>query len=438
MITSIKTPGVYVREIDGFPPSIAQVATAIPAFVGYTAKGPTNPVKITSLLEYEENFGGAPKPADVSVSLNTAYNVTESQFKLYNSLRLFFANGGGECYIVSIGDYDEPSPIDSVSAFKDGLDLIEEIDEVTLLLFPDAVNMSAVNLGLVQKHALIQCKELMDRFVIMDTKYGAAYYPYLQTNFGYNFRFNDINGTDPGKVDFKTLYASDTDIETSLLSFENLTNDINDDTGGILKDWENAQSNNPKVNITDDTNVASYIGNIFGLLGTVQNPEADISDTDLQNLVKEMISVSLKPYVQKLVNLNKAYDDLAISGDVDATNAADLSNGAPGLGENFANAEWGDFTKNAVSEDYEIPSPNPYTKLIESSATAGDADLAKVKAQLDKIYGQVTTAMNALIDTIKDYEEMKNEEKRRKGSKRKRKRLQETGGKGIGGSKRRR
>ncbi len=34
--SAIKTPGVYVNEIPSFPPSIAQVATAIPAFIGYT------------------------------------------------------------------------------------------------------------------------------------------------------------------------------------------------------------------------------------------------------------------------------------------------------------------------------------------------------------------------------------------------------------------
>jgi len=421
MISSIKTPGVYVREINGFPPSIAQVATAIPSFVGYTAKGPTNPVKITSLLEYEENFGGAPQPADVNIDLNVEYSVVESQFKLYNSLRLFFANGGGECYIVSIGDYDTATPF-SATPFNNGLNLVEKVDEVTLLVFPDAVNMSASNLGNVQKHALKQCKQLMDRFVIMDTKqevggglnqdaenfrnnlgnqnlkYGAAYYPYLQTNFGYNFRFNDINGTDPGKVDFKTLYASDTDIESSLLSFEDLTNDINDDSDGILKEWEDAQSSNPKMDITDDTNVASYIENIFGLLGTVQNPEADISDTDLQNLVKEMISVSLKPFAQKLVDINDAYDNLAIGGGGD-TDAANLTS----ISADFENAQWGDFADTG-NANYPISSPNPYSKLIESSSTPGEVDFAKLKAQLDKLYGQVTTAMNALIDTIKDYE----------------------------------
>ena len=37
-----KTPGVYVEEIAKFPPSVAQVETAIPAFIGYTAQGPKN------------------------------------------------------------------------------------------------------------------------------------------------------------------------------------------------------------------------------------------------------------------------------------------------------------------------------------------------------------------------------------------------------------
>ena len=35
-----KTPGVYVEEISKFPPSVAGVATAIPAFIGFTAKCP--------------------------------------------------------------------------------------------------------------------------------------------------------------------------------------------------------------------------------------------------------------------------------------------------------------------------------------------------------------------------------------------------------------
>ena len=34
----MKTPGVYVVEKSAFPNSVVQVATAVPAFIGYTQK----------------------------------------------------------------------------------------------------------------------------------------------------------------------------------------------------------------------------------------------------------------------------------------------------------------------------------------------------------------------------------------------------------------
>ena len=421
MISSIKTPGVYIHEINGFPPSIAQVATAIPAFVGYTEKGPTEPTKVTSLLEYEQTFGGAPEPAGVNITLNVEYTVTESQFKMYNSLRLFFSNGGGECYIVSIGDYETATPFSSADPFNDGLDLLEKVDEVTLLLFPDGVNLGATNLGLVQKHALMQCADLMDRFTVMDVvqtqgpangleqdsadfrdavgnqnlKYGASYYPYLQTSFGYNFRFNDINGTAAGRVDFATLYASDATITSALSDFAILNTDINDATNGILQDWEDAQTANPKVVVAADANVAGYLTNIFGLLETLGDPVADITHAGLETLVTDMITTSLRPIVLKLVQINLAYDGL---GGTDL----DVSNG--GVGGNFVDAQWGDFTSNGASGDYPVTGTNPYTALIEDSGNPGNADLAKTGAQLDKLFSQVTTAMNAVINAVGEYE----------------------------------
>ena len=46
-----KTPDVYVEEIPVFPPSVAEVGTAIPAFVGYTERARKNA---------ERRHGGAP------------------------------------------------------------------------------------------------------------------------------------------------------------------------------------------------------------------------------------------------------------------------------------------------------------------------------------------------------------------------------------------
>ncbi|MBK8553394.1 MAG: hypothetical protein IPL53_20955 [Ignavibacteria bacterium] len=58
--SAIKTPGVYINEIPSFPPSVAEVATAIPAFIGYTQKAVANgvsvvntPYRIESIVEYQ-------------------------------------------------------------------------------------------------------------------------------------------------------------------------------------------------------------------------------------------------------------------------------------------------------------------------------------------------------------------------------------------------
>src|SRR5215217_6575574 len=67
-MATYKTPGVYVEEISTLPPSVAEVETAIPAFIGFTEKGvPLVAKRITSLKEYEDFFGGADPEKDISV-----------------------------------------------------------------------------------------------------------------------------------------------------------------------------------------------------------------------------------------------------------------------------------------------------------------------------------------------------------------------------------
>lgn len=65
----MKTPGVYVVEKSAFPNSVVEVATAVPAFIGYTEKAKNGtkslinlPFKISSLGEYEQYFGGSASP----------------------------------------------------------------------------------------------------------------------------------------------------------------------------------------------------------------------------------------------------------------------------------------------------------------------------------------------------------------------------------------
>jgi phage tail sheath protein FI len=233
MATSFKTPGVYVVEKSIFPPSVAEVETAIPGFIGYTEKameyksGDLQFVckKITSLKEYEKFFGYGPPTSVSSVTIDNTNNVTETVFDqihyLYDSLKLFFNNGGGKCYIISVGYYSDPM---SKPSFEKGIDVLKKKDEPTLILFPDAVSLvPSTGIYDLQKRALAQAGELMDRFVIMDLlnklnpnipddttnfdlsndefrnnigmtdlKFGAAYAPWVKANIVKDFTYPDI------------------------------------------------------------------------------------------------------------------------------------------------------------------------------------------------------------------------------------------------------
>ena len=221
------TPGVYIEEIPKLPPSIASVETAIPAFIGYTEKAQLKeaddlrlkPKRITSMLEYEQYFGLALPETSITVTIDTSQPnkidvqgkvATPSPYLMYYSLQMFFINGGGPCYIVSVGDYSGGGVIDR-DALKSGLDEVAKINEVTLILFPDGLKMSSAgNYYALHKEALDQCAELKDRFVVMDVwidpdttvdnievlrnadfgttdtaKYGAVYYPRIYCRLRY-------------------------------------------------------------------------------------------------------------------------------------------------------------------------------------------------------------------------------------------------------------
>ena len=114
MAKQYATPGVYIEEKSAFSNSVVSVATAVPAFIGYTAKAAagkknlTNvPMRLTSLVEYLSFFGGAPATTFTIEADGDNYSLTPddgTNYMLFRSMQLFFANGGGTCYIVSVGD----------------------------------------------------------------------------------------------------------------------------------------------------------------------------------------------------------------------------------------------------------------------------------------------------------------------------------------------
>jgi Bacteriophage tail sheath protein len=231
-----KTPGVYIEEIPKLPPSIASVETAIPGFIGYTEKAQwkevddlrMKPWRVTSLLEYEQYFGKpAPELASLSVTINETSSKVEinakvdeaarSKFIMHYCLQMYFANGGGPCWIISVDNYTNTGGVVLSQNLKNGLAEAAKINEITLLLFPDAINLTTeTDYYDLYSAAIKQCVELQDRFVILDVfhlpdnltnwkadiqllrdnlsgttddlKYAAAYFPRIYAGVDYNYK----------------------------------------------------------------------------------------------------------------------------------------------------------------------------------------------------------------------------------------------------------
>ena len=236
MATNFKTPGVYIEEKNAFPGSVVEVATAIPAFIGYTEKATRNgkslkdkPVKVASFAEYLELFGGAfspqfklgakstdaTKPDKHLFTLNgdekaITYS-TNHELYMFNCIRLFYANGGGTSYIVSVGTYENNTAVEvKKDELVNGLKTLLKEQDPTMVLVPDAVKLGP-NCYEVYKQVLAHCAKMQSRVAIFDVydgindriegksdvdvitkfrenigseylNYGAAYYPWLNTS----------------------------------------------------------------------------------------------------------------------------------------------------------------------------------------------------------------------------------------------------------------
>ncbi len=79
-------PGVYIEEVPSGVRTITAVSTSIAAFLGRASKGPIDqPARLLSYADYERRFGAA-----------------HPQSNLARSVRMFFNNGGADCYVVRL------------------------------------------------------------------------------------------------------------------------------------------------------------------------------------------------------------------------------------------------------------------------------------------------------------------------------------------------
>lgn len=185
MAKVLATPGVYVEEKSAFSSSIVAVPTAVPAFIGYTQKASRGkkdlanvPTKVSSLAEYIDMFGGAP---------NTTFTITPSEgdyslavdastkYMLFNSLRLFFANGGGNCYIVSVGSYSDAVGAGALNGVENegGLTALLKEQEPTMVVIPDAVLLEKDDCYSLYQSVIKHCGyDMQSRVTILDVHGG--------------------------------------------------------------------------------------------------------------------------------------------------------------------------------------------------------------------------------------------------------------------------
>ena len=246
-----RMPGSFIEEGVRNPSAVLAVSTSVPAFVGYTAKADdagkslrNTPWRITSMADFEQHFGGSPAASEVRFSLtelasnevgamtlaDRPYRLQQTHgfYFLHSAMRLYFLNGGGPSYVVSVGGFEGSEGSEgegggvqvSAAALLGGLPVLQGEPEPAVVLIPEAVLLTKAECARVQNELLLQCGNSLQlqarkRFAILDVhdghqashrgtsnciadfrsvigvgqagnsnslSYGAAYYPWLHTN----------------------------------------------------------------------------------------------------------------------------------------------------------------------------------------------------------------------------------------------------------------
>jgi len=267
-----KAPGVYIEEISAFPNSVAQVETAIPAFIGYTPRAEHNgndcsfvPTKISSFTEFERIFcfpddpepvqqyspqyylvrqNSKPRTGDFLLIEGDYYSIfpdAYSIYYMYNSVKLFYQNGGGKAYIVSVGGYGKVSgaaldigeplvnPNVHLADLLKGLAALKNEEEITMYICPEATLLSVAENGTLMQQMLLQNSEMQTAISIFDViggnrenplgntvdieafrnhtgttglSYGTVYYPFVGTTImgERDLNFTNLFGGDVRKL----------------------------------------------------------------------------------------------------------------------------------------------------------------------------------------------------------------------------------------------
>ncbi|MCP1572531.1 phage tail protein [Herbaspirillum rubrisubalbicans] len=326
MTSNYSTPGVYIQELNGFPNSVVPIATAVPAFIGYTptaqyqGKSYYNKAqKITSFAEFQAIYmlDNPPPPSDPSRQYNPEYYLVAQKSKptagqylylngtyysilpdqntiyyLYNSIKLFYQNGGGDAYIVAVGPYGPPSktsltdpsvravnPNVQLNDLTAGLALLKNEVEPTMYIFPEATLLAPADNATLMQAALEQAEEMQTVVCIFDVIGGMDPDPVMYTNDIQNFR----NSTGNNGLKYGVTYypfIGTTIMQNADIDFTNLF-------GGDIKQLGNIINPPSAPNAT-----------VAQILSAIQTPPANpMSNSQLQAAL-----LIASPTYQQIIN----------------------------------------------------------------------------------------------------------------------------------------
>lgn len=404
MALKLATPGVYIEEKNAFPNSVAAISTAVPAFIGYTQsvsrKGQSllnKAVRLTSFAEFIDIFGGG---------ATTKYQIEEtsgdevdfevggkkyqlapessSRYVLFDSIRLFFANGGGTCYIVSVGSY---SSAISKKALEGGITPLISESEPTIVVIPEAVMLEEADCFAVQQAMLMHCGQKMkNRFAVLDVYNGFQARTYDETDVITRFREGIGNNfLNFGAAYYPWVYTSV--VQADEISFQNISNlDVletaltaeADESGADAKrvgeakleiaKLADANANPTAVNQTLNT-ISPLFRTILGRIRTLQNvlpTSAGIAGVytmvdNSRGVWKAPANVGFNNVVSPSVKLtNEDQEDLNVTVTGKSVNAVRTF---PGLGV----LVWGARTLDGNSQDWRYVNVRRTLLFIEES-----------------------------------------------------------------------
>jgi phage tail sheath protein FI len=94
-MVQVSYPGVYIQEVPSGVRTITGVSTSIGAFLGRASKGPIDQaVRLFSIADFTRSFGETHPASDLA-----------------ESVKLFFNNGGTDCYVVRIANGADPAEV---------------------------------------------------------------------------------------------------------------------------------------------------------------------------------------------------------------------------------------------------------------------------------------------------------------------------------------